>query len=178
MHVRLFQRENGCFIVRMAQASNRVIVNVADLLKQIQNASSQNRPPQNVVIGGQGPVVTQQNSVLLSGASSSSSATARMTSQGRVSYSYKVKIINPAKRSDVIVRHLNNFSGKFDTVMTLRLKLIESFPDQVPNTVDFSVGYYEGSQQSKVWLVTVDDLAKMYRDAKHGNITLCCDQKM
>ena len=47
----------------------------------------------------------------------------------------------------------------------------------MPNTVDFSVGYYEGSQQSKVWLVTADDLKKMYEGMKWGNITLWCDQK-
>ena len=154
-----------------------LVVNVADLLKQIQSASSQNRLPQNVVIGGQGPVVTQHNSVLLGGTSSSKSATPPTTSQESVNYNYKVKIINPAKKSDVIVRHLNNFTGKFDTVMALRLQLIEAFSDQVPNTVDFSVGYYEGSQQSKVWLVTADDLKKMYESIKRGHITLWCDQK-
>ena len=145
-----------------------VVVNVADFLKQIQR----NRPPaQNVVnIGGQGPVVTTQHSSvsLLGGASTPVTA-----SQGSINYSYKVKIINPAKKSDVMVRHMNNFTGKFETVMALRLKLIEAFSDHVPNTVDFSVGYYEGSQQSKVWLVTADDLKKMYESIKRGHITLC-----
>ena len=61
--------------------------------------------------------------------------------------------------------------------MALRLKLIEAFSDQIPNTVDFSVGYYEGSQQSKVWFVTADDLKKMYESMKRGHITLWCDQK-
>ena len=154
---------------------------VADLLKQIQSTSSQNRPPQSVVIGGQagGPVVTQNNSVLLGGISSSTPATPRTASHCHVlmNYTYKVKIINPAKKSEVIVRHLNNFTAKFDTVMALRLKLVEAFTDQVPNTVDFSVGYYEGSQQSKVWLVTADDLKKMYEGIKSGHITLWCDRK-
>ena len=39
----------------------------------------------------------------------------------------------------------------------------EAFSDQVPNSVDFSVGrvgHYDGIQQSKVWLVTADDLKK------------------
>ena len=109
----------------------------------------------------------------LGGTSSSKSATPPTTSQGSVNYNY----INPAKKSDVIVRHLNNFTGKFDTVMALRLQLIEAFSDQVSNTVDFSVGYYEGSQQSKVWLVTADDCKKMYESIKRGHITLWCDQK-
>ena len=142
--------------LRMAHVNtpqSPVVVNVADFLKLIQ----QNRPPaQNVVIGGQEPA-TQHNLVSLLGGAS----TPVTTSQGSINYSYRVQIINPAKKSDVMVRHMNNFTGKFETVMALRLKLIEAFSDHVPNTVDFSVGYYEGSQQSKVWLVTADDLKKM-----------------
>ena len=120
---------------------------VADILKRISSSQTRSSAPQSVVISGQArPVVTQ-----LCGAFSSSSATTPTATPSHMSlYNYKVKIINPVKRSDVIVRHLNNYSGKFDTVMMLRLKLIDAFPDQVPNTVDFSVGYYEGSQQSKV----------------------------
>ena len=153
--------------------ANPTVVNVADILKRISSSQTRSSAPQSVVISGQArPVVTQ-----LCGAFSSSSATAPTATPSRVSYNYKVKIINPVKRSDVIVRHLNNYSGKFDTVMTLRLKLIDAFPDQVPNTVDFSVGYYEGSQQSKVWLVTADDLEKMYENIKRESITLWCDQK-
>ena len=120
--------------------ANPTVVNVADILKRISSSQTRSSAPQSVVISGQArPVVNQ-----LCGAFSSSSATAPTATPSRVFYNYKVKIINPVKRSDVIVRHLNNYSGKFDTVMTLRLKLIDAFPDQVPNTVDFSVGYYEG----------------------------------
>ena len=75
-------------------------------------------------------------------------------------YSYKVKIINPAKKNNVSVQYLNNHSTKFETVNALRIKLIEAFQEGVPNTLDFNVGYYEGSQQSKVWLVVSDDLKK------------------
>ena len=52
-----------------------------------------------MVISGQGPVVTQHNSVILGGASSS---TPSQNVLGDVNYSYKVKIINPTKKSDVI----------------------------------------------------------------------------
>ena len=88
--------------LRMAQATSPEVVNVADRLKQIQSANSQNRLPQNVVIG-QGSVVTQHNSVLLGGTTSSASAACPTTGQGHMNYSYKVKIINPVKKSDVIV---------------------------------------------------------------------------
>ena len=82
--------------------SSPVLANVAEILKQIQKANPQCHLPQNVQIG-QGPGVTQHNSVLLSGTTSSVSAVHSRSDQGRVHYSYKVKIINPAKKSDVIV---------------------------------------------------------------------------
>ena len=64
-------------------AQTPVVVNVADLLKQLQSATFQTLPPQNVVVSGQGPVVTQHNSVMLGGASSSSPS---QNALGDVSY--------------------------------------------------------------------------------------------
>lgn len=59
------------------------------------------------------------------------------------------------------------------------------FKEQVPNTIDFSVRYCEGSQQAKVWQATADDLDCMYvcylkggRYLKGGPITLWCDGKL
>ena len=69
-------------------------------------------------------------------------------------YSYKVKIINPHKKSEIIVRQLNKFSSKFDTPLDVRLKLISECGEHVPNTADFNVGFYDGGQQAKVWIVT------------------------
>lgn len=46
----------------------------------------------------------------------------------------------------------------------------------MPRTVDFSVGYYEGSQQVKIWLVGPEDLKTMYQKYPNGgSITLWCD---
>ena len=54
--------------------------------------------------------------------------------------------------------------------------LIEEFGDNVPGQLDFSVGYYDGSQQAKAWLVTKNDLDTMYKKFSNGgNITLWCD---
>ena len=39
---------------------------------------------------------------------------------------------------------------------------MDEFQDQVPRTVTFDVGYFEGKQQSKIWLVTSEDLEKLY----------------
>lgn len=91
-------------------------------------------------------------------------------------YSYKVKMINPQKKSESIVRQLNGFTSKFKNVKEMRMKLNEEFGEQVPNTLDFSIGYFDGSQQAKVWLYTAEDLKAMY--SKHPNggfISLWCD---
>ena len=47
--------------------------------------------------------------------------------------------------------------------------------DQVPDKVDFNVGYYEGRQQAKIWLVSREDLEMMYSNHSKGDITLWCD---
>lgn len=48
---------------------------------------------------------------------------------------YKIKIINPHKKSDVIVRQLHGLHTRFDSVVVLRAKLIEKLGDQVPETL-------------------------------------------
>ena len=91
-------------------------------------------------------------------------------------YSYKVKIINPNKKSDVVVRQLNRFTSEFKAVMDVRMKLIEEFQEQVPNTVDFTIGYFDGCQSAKIWLVTSDDLRTMYKKyPAGGNLSLWCE---
>ena len=89
-------------------------------------------------------------------------------------YSYKVKIINPHKKSEIIVRQLNKFSSKFDTPLDVRLKLISECGEHVPNTVDFNVGFYDGGQQAKMWIVT----AAIFRQCIpriQVVVTLLCD---
>ena len=92
-------------------------------------------------------------------------------------HSYRVKITNPQRKSEVIMRQLHHFHGRFDSVITLRAKLIEEFKEQVPNSVTFNVGCFEGQSHSKVWLVTNDDLQAMYTRYPRGDITLWCDSR-
>ena len=76
------------------------------------------------------------------------------------------------------MRHLNDFSLKFESVTALRVKLIESFRESVPKTIDFNVGYFEASQQTKVRLVVPDDLKTMYQKYPRGGaINLWCDAR-
>ena len=85
-------------------------------------------------------------------------------------YSYKVKIINPLKKSDVITRELHHFNSKFESVLSLRLKLIEHLKEHVPSTVDFNVGYYEGQQHTKVLVVTHVDVHQVFRRTPHSMV--------
>ena len=89
-------------------------------------------------------------------------------------YSYKVKIINPKKKSETILRHLPNLHSKFESVLVLRAKLVEYLGEQVPRTLTFEVGYYQGQQHSKISLYNDNDLDIMYKKCP-GEITLWCE---
>ena len=107
------------------------------------------------------------------------SASASSTERAQIEYAYKVRIINPNKKSEVCVQHLNDCSIQFDTLTALRVKLVEAFKTSIPNTLDFNVGYYEGSQKSKVSLVDTEDLKTMYGSfPKGGTTTLWCDSRV
>lgn len=90
------------------------------------------------------------------------------TPTAAVLYSYKVRIINPSKKSDVVSRYLNNYSSKFASVKAIRMQLIEEFKDQVPDSLSFQIGYFEGSQQAKISLVTDEELKRLYDIHKTG----------
>ena len=64
---------------------------------------------------------------------------------------------------------------KFESVIVLRAKLIERLGEQVPNTVTFDVGYYDGQHHSKIWLCSNKDLEVMYHKYPSSEITLWCD---
>ena len=67
------------------------------------------------------------------------------------------------------------FNSRFETLLAMRVKLIEELQDCVPNTVVFNVGYFEGQQHSKISIVTGEDLNAMYSRHPKGEITLWCD---
>ena len=88
-----------------------------------------------------------------------------------------MKITNPQRKSEVVLRQLHHFQGKFESVIAVRAKLIEEFQDHVPNTLTFNIGYFEGQSHSKVSLVSNDDLQAMYTRYPRGDITLWCDSR-
>ena len=73
------------------------------------------------------------------------------------------------------MRYLHDCHTKFESVIVLRAKLIERLGEQVPNTVTFDVGYYDGQHHSKIWLCSNKVLEVMYHKYPSGEITLWCD---
>jgi hypothetical protein len=56
-------------------------------------------------------------------------------------YTYRVKIINPARKKDAIVRELRRFSGKFNSVTDIKVRLMEELEESVPLSTRFAIGY-------------------------------------
>ena len=89
-------------------------------------------------------------------------------------YTYKVRIVNPNKKSDFIVRQLHRCLSKFTSVTAIRVSLIDQFDEQVPESVKFNVGYIDGRHQMS--LFNNEDLNLMYSKHKFGGeIILWCD---
>ena len=69
------------------------------------------------------------------------------------------------------------FSGRFESIRSINLKLMEEF-DSVPNSMDFDIGYYSGKQNKKHWLIEENNLKEMYDNMKKVSVLLWCDRRM
>ena len=90
---------------------------------------------------------------------------------------YTVKIYDPERRSKFVQRDLHGICHKFESVKALRSALYHELECEIPDG-DYNVGYFEGSQHRKKWLVSPADLESMYvhfKGKKH--IPLWCDGK-
>jgi len=73
---------------------------------------------------------------------------------------YKAKIINPKRKSNVMVHQLHSIHLKFATVNGLQVKLIEELEEQVLHSLKFGLVYFDGRHQKA--LVSAEDLKVMY----------------
>uniref|UniRef100_A0A1X7U949 Uncharacterized protein n=1 Tax=Amphimedon queenslandica TaxID=400682 RepID=A0A1X7U949_AMPQE len=79
-------------------------------------------------------------------------------------YSYRVKIINPLKKSEVITE-LHNFHSKFESIGESQQKLASKFEDHFPsNGNEFNIGYYDGLHHAEVNVTSSDDLSRLYNN--------------
>ncbi len=69
--------------------------------------------------------------------------------------------MTPVKRKKAITRQLHDFKGKFGSVSQLKTQIDTELGDELPNS-SVDVGYFDGHQSAKVWLVSAKDLKVMY----------------
>ena len=93
-------------------------------------------------------------------------------------FAYSVKIYNPVHRSEFTWRDLHDASHQFSSIGALRLALYHELEDDIPDDEQYNLGYFEGKQQKKKWLVSSSDLDAMYAcfEGKQ-QISLWCDGK-
>ena len=71
-----------------------------------------------------------------------------------------MKIINPKRKSEAVIRELRKFTGQFHSITEVKIRIMEEFEDHVPDSTRFAVGYYEG--QTKRWICNDEVLSRLY----------------
>lgn len=102
------------------------------------------------------------------------------THSNQNTYSYRVKLINPVRKKDSVIRELRKFRGRFKSVTEMKIRLMEEFEEQIPETTKFGIGYIEGRQSTKRWICCDDDIAAMYTayaTCPEKEIMLWCDSR-
>lgn len=89
--------------------------------------------------------------------------------------SYRVKILNPHRKRDIIVRDMRKFNGRFKSIIEMKVKLLDEFQEHIPPIMTFDVGYFSGRPSAKHWIYTEDDLKMMYKNCNNYDIMLWCD---
>jgi len=89
-------------------------------------------------------------------------------------YKYVVRIINPQRKSDYKVRIWHNIHEKFTSPEAIKEKLRDTFTENVPDNLEFEIGYFEKPGNSKRWIETVDDVEAMYTVATKVMIPIPC----
>lgn len=72
-----------------------------------------------------------------------------------------------------MVRQVHRLKDKVPSIIQLKAYLIDEFNDDIPTTLDFELGWFEGS--CKKWLVVPEDLTQMYAKSVGSEISLWCD---
>ena len=92
-----------------------------------------------------------------------------------LSYMYSIKLINPKRKSDYVVRLWHDAKQVFHSVDDIKQKLIDSFPNELHHN-DFALGFYSPPSSTKRWIVDNRDLEAMYNLFEPGSkINLWCE---
>ncbi len=56
------------------------------------------------------------------------------------------------------MRMWHGATEEFESPTALKARLVESFPDDVPDNLSFQIGYFHGKSSAKHWIVERRDL--------------------
>ena len=88
-----------------------------------------------------------------------------------------MKLVDPKARRDYVTRMWHNVTQKSESPSELRIKLMDSFPDRLPPSGDFQIGYL-GKKGTKRWIKSPEDLAALNRSFNSGDeVTLWCEAR-
>ena len=82
-----------------------------------------------------------------------------------VSFSTHILIVSKSLirlKGVFVIREVHRFNQRFATIQEFKEKIMDEFSDQLPETLDFQIGYYHGKQSAKRWIITQEDLNLMY----------------
>ena len=89
---------------------------------------------------------------------------------------YSVKLIDSKRKSKWTTRVWHDADEEFESPTVLKARLAESFPEEMPNDLNFQVGYFQGKSGGKRWIIESRDLERMYSCFKEGaEIHLWCE---
>ena len=89
---------------------------------------------------------------------------------------YSVKIIDPKRKSKWTTRVWHDAIEEFRSPTVLKAKLAESFPEDLPDNLNFQVGYFQGKSGGKRCIIESRDLEQMYSIFKEGaEVHLWCE---
>ena len=92
-------------------------------------------------------------------------------------FKYRIKVINPKAKKELIVIDWHGVTEKFTTVADLKEKLVDTLSAHLPELSDeFNIGYFHGRPQTKSWILSEHDLQAMYGTGGK-EILLWCDGK-
>ena len=92
-------------------------------------------------------------------------------------YDYLVRFINPIRKSKFVTRTWHEMHDVFQSATELQKQLMKDFPEKLPTTLPFEVGYME-KNNAKRWIESAADLTAMYRVFQPGSsITIWCESK-
>ena len=91
-------------------------------------------------------------------------------SVGGCDYSYKIKLI--IKKKKPVTKQLYNLRSKFKSVKEMKNKIKKELREEIYG----DIGYFEGKQSTKRWIMEDEDLSQMYMRHNGGEIYLWYDR--